>query len=428
MGKPSLKLADDTTRKPPRRINFTKRALEAIKPTTTETTVYDEKQGGLAFRVRAGGNRAFYLIRKHKGRALRLKLGDWPDMSVEQARKAALDAIHSLAHGKNPADERRVARGEMTINALWALYLAEHLTPNRSARTVRAETYLFNKYLKPRGGRRLGDFSPASARTLHQKIGEASKVSANRAIQLLRRLYRYARRNYDYSGIIPTDGVTLFNERSRERFLQPDELQRFLAAADAEGQPWADFFRLALLTGGRRSNVQAMRWAALDLVNHKWVIPASESKNQHDMTVPLTAPAVVILKRRKAAQAASKRRDKGSAYVFPAMRDKGGTMHLSQPARPFDRICERAGIVGLTIHDLRRTAGAMLAAGGASLPVIGKALGHADLRATAIYARLDLDPVRQAMEAAAVSMSQPEKPKAKAGKGKKGGNRRKKKA
>ena len=54
------------------------------------------------------------------------------------------------------------------------------------------------------------------------------------------------------------------------------------------------------------------------------------------------------------------------------------------------------------MHDLRRTLGSYQAIGGASLPIIGKSLGHGDgSEATAIYARLQLDPVRASVNAAA---------------------------
>jgi integrase len=47
---------------------------------------------------------------------------------------------------------------------------------------------------------------------------------------------------------------------------------------------------------------------------------------------------------------------------------------------------------------LRRTLGSWLAAQGYSLPLIGRALNHTSLSATQIYARLDLAPVRHALE------------------------------
>jgi integrase len=56
------------------------------------------------------------------------------------------------------------------------------------------------------------------------------------------------------------------------------------------------------------------------------------------------------------------------------------------------------------MHDLRRTLGSWQAAAGASLPIIGKSLGHKSLRATQVYARLNLDPVRTSVNQAVSAM------------------------
>lgn len=58
----------------------------------------------------------------------------------------------------------------------------------------------------------------------------------------------------------------------------------------------------------------------------------------------------------------------------------------------------------LRIHDLRRTLGSWQAKTGASLPVIAKALNHRNIATTAIYARLDRDPVRQSVAIATAAM------------------------
>lgn len=68
------------------------------------------------------------------------------------------------------------------------------------------------------------------------------------------------------------------------------------------------------------------------------------------------------------------------------------------------RICARAEVHGVTIHDLRRTLGSWLVAQGTSLPIIGRALGHRSQASTQIYARLDLDPIRAALEKNAALM------------------------
>lgn len=58
----------------------------------------------------------------------------------------------------------------------------------------------------------------------------------------------------------------------------------------------------------------------------------------------------------------------------------------------------------LRLHDLRRTLGSWQAATGANSYVIGKSLGHKTQQATAIYARLNIDPVRASMERATEAM------------------------
>ncbi|MVF25131.1 site-specific integrase, partial [Methylocaldum sp. BRCS4] len=132
--------------------------------------------------------------------------------------------------------------------------------------------------------------------------------------------------------------------QSRERFIQPDELPRFFQAV-AES-PLCDFFLLAILTGARRSNLQAMRWQDMNLERAVWTIP--KTKNGLPQTIPLPPEAVAILERRKA-EAVHR-----ETFVFPG---PGKTGHLVEPKRAWDAMLQKAGIENLRIHDLRRTLG-----------------------------------------------------------------------
>jgi integrase len=91
----------------------------------------------------------------------------------------------------------------------------------------------------------------------------------------------------------------------------------------------------------------------------------------------------------------------GNPYVFPG---QNGVGHLQNMKRAWDRIRVKAGIHDVRFHDLRRTVGSWLAGSGESLQLIGKVLNHRDVSTTAIYARLNLDPVRQALERNASKM------------------------
>jgi site-specific recombinase XerD len=64
----------------------------------------------------------------------------------------------------------------------------------------------------------------------------------------------------------------------------------------------------------------------------------------------------------------------------------------------------KAGLVNVRLHDLRHSFASFAAANGASLYVIGKALGHTQPSTTARYAHLTNDPVRQMSEGVAAAI------------------------
>lgn len=146
-------------------------------------------------------------------------------------------------------------------------------------------------------------------------------------------------------------------------------------------------------TAARKSNVLSMHWSNINLVDQTWYIP--DTKNGEPHLVPLTQKAMMILQRR--------REQSDSEWVFPSSTSSSG--HLQEPKKAWKRICKKANLTDLRIHDLRRTAGSWMAISGASQYVIGKALNHKSPESTAIYARLSLDPVREFMEKASNAMT-----------------------
>jgi integrase len=253
----------------------------------------------------------------------------------------------------------------------------------------------YRNHLSELGRRSLKEVTPDVISRMHKRVGiESGHGQANRTLALVKSMFNFGIQQRYFEGVNPCYGIKMFKEKSRARFLDADEMHRFLEALSSEpNQDVQDFFLLALFTGARRGNVQAMKWANLDLEAGVWTIPGDESKNSEDMKVILTPESVEILRRRKQKIL--------SLYVFPS---NSATGHLVEPKRAWKSLLKRAGIVGLWIHDLRRTLGSWQAAKGAGLPVIGKSLGHKNQATTAIYARLNLDPVRASVNAAVAEM------------------------
>ena len=195
-------------------------------------------------------------------------------------------------------------------------------------------------------------------------------------------------------GVNPAKGIEKNVEHHRRRYLKGDEMAGLLKALAAyPNEQLADAVRLLLLTGARRGEILALRWADLDLAAGIWSKPPSSTKQNWAHEVPLNAPARQILARIREGQVGKHRQL--PEHVFPGA---GATGHVVEIKKAWRTICKAAGITDLRIQDLRHSYASEIASGGGSLPLIGALLGHSNPQTTSWYAHLYLDPLRAATE------------------------------
>jgi integrase len=379
------------------KINFTKAALDALPlPASGQRTTYhDAKTNGLQIRITSTGVKTFCIFRRVKnGNPERVTLGRYPDMSIEQARKESARINSLIAQGINPNTDARALKTETTLQELFDEFL-KHRRNRRGAylsdKTKRSYRYDFDLYLAKWSNRQLSIFKDTDFGKLHTEIGKEHPTTANRVIAMVSSLFGYAAERKLFKGINPAQGIKKFPENKRDRFLQSDELPAFFKAlAEEPNNTLRDYFLISLLTGARRSNVLEMQWQQIHFDRAEWRIPTT--KNGESQTVTLTPEVIEILRVRQGCD---------PTWIFPGT---GTTGHLVEPKKAWKRVLERAGIADLRIHDLRRTLGSWQAKTGASLVIVGKSLNHKSPSTTAIYARLDLDPVRESVDRAASAM------------------------
>jgi len=372
---------------------FTEANIRSLDPPAKGRVYHrDAKLPGLQVCVTAAGTKTYFFVRRVDGRPTRIRLDTVERLSLADARDQARKEAGKIADGRNPQAERKARRIEPTLQEAWEHWL-KYAQARKRPLSVEGDKLNWGKHLKAWAGRKLSRISRTEVQQWHAEVGEkCGPYAANRAMALLRSAINKAIDELGFRGPNPAARVQKFKETSRDRFLQPAELKAFFAALEGEEEVFADFFTLCLLTGARKNNVQTMRWGDLDLERGYWRIP--ETKSGVPIVVPLVPAAVEILVRRQTTA-------DDCPWVFPGRR-KGD--YLREPREAWARICAAAGLNDLHIHDLRRSLGSWQAITGASLPVIGKSLGHSTPQATAIYARLSLDPVRKAFEAATEAM------------------------
>lgn len=425
------------------KLKFSKTALLALEAPTAgkRITIYDTQIQKLAVRVTHTGAKAFYIVRRTGASMAWVKLGSFPDMTVEQARTEAQKILGEFAGGANPAEARRAVRGEPTFAEAFDQFLTGKRKRDGSPlgeRTKRDYQDVLRLYLTPIRDRKLSQIDRADVKAIHKKATAKSAAQADRALAVVSSVFTFMADQEAFSGTNPASRVQKNVAPTRDRFAQANELPHLLAAIG--DSPQRDYLLLSLLTGARRSNVQAMAWREVDLDGTVWRI--GKTKNGTPQNVPLSPEAVAVLEARKGSTGSS-------PFVFPGT---GKTGHLVEPKRAWSSVLRAASLAclldamniegderdeadtlalkclakaerkyhamakaadidpehfsmtDLRIHDLRRTLGSWQAKTGASLTIIGKSLNHKTHQATAIYARLDLDPVRQSVNTATAAM------------------------
>ncbi len=389
-------------RKASLRMNLTMKSIGALIPAGKRVTWHDTHAHGLRLCVEPHGRKYFCWCRKVKGKHEWKNIGNFPDITVENARMKAAEYNGKSARWKADqfqGDDPFEKRHDITLKVALDDYADRHLAHNSKNPTASVEgaKWQFKKYLSSWGNRQLGHIRKREVLNRHKELRDAHGLfTANRALQLVRAVFNWAKEHMDWKGENPAAKVKLFPEKphQRSRFLQDNEVEEFITAL--ENEPSRDlqhFIVMAIFTQARKMDILSARWRDVSFEPPVWTVPNPKSKDPY--VIPLLQEVVKILRDRQ--QAAKPKAE----WIFPS---HGATGHLTGFKHTWPEFLKRASIKDFRIHDLRRTLASWQANLGTSLHIIGKGLGHKSPAATTIYARLQVDSVREAMERAAKAL------------------------
>jgi integrase len=219
-------------------------------------------------------------------------------------------------------------------------------------------------------------------------IVEGGKGTAIRTVGLLGGIFSFAVQR-KLVLVNPVQGVKRYADKKGERFLSGNELFKLGATlrkfeADGANGPAIAIIRLLTFTGARKSEITNLKWSEVDI--QRSCLRLTDSKTGAKV-IPHGPPALAILSRLK--------RTGHSEFVFPAGvpgRAFQGTERVWRSARI------AAGLPEVRLHHLRHSFASVALIAGDSFPLIGKLLGHKDVKTTARYAHLADDPLRAAAD------------------------------
>lgn len=401
---------------------LSKRAVEGLLPASKAFVIWDGELPGFGVRVMPNGSKFFCAkLRMGRGRAAKqrwISIGRFGPMTTEAARREAKSIFARALVGAEPSSRKQISPAEaMTVAALCEKWL------NGAALRSRGRGRLYGALRDPKNvaldkGRIdahivpvIGKVRLAELKTHHvtqlrdaiaagktrktektrprgKRIVRGGEGAASRTLRQLSSILSYGVRE----GLLPANpalGVERSPDRSLERFMSPAEAVRLgkaLNQAEMEGQhpSGLSIIRLLALSGARKSEIETLRWGDVDLTHGFLTIARSKTGSR---TIPLTAPMRAVLERVPNVE--------GTDYVFPS-----ATLRSPYAGTPkiWKLVRSKAGLEDLRLHDLRHSAASFALSSGVGLEVIGRLLGHADVKTTRRYAHLADDIARAAAE------------------------------
>ena len=306
---------------------------------------------------------------------------------------------------RDGAQERVVKkRGAMTVKELIDLYEAEHGPEVRESTMAKKKSILNNHVVPDLGPMPVRDVGEDDLLRWRAKLnGNPKKTSTkNGAYREIRALFNFAvqRRIIDQS---PVKAIKPFRDpysrtaAVKIRYYTKDEFSRYIAEAKKYAEKkdtlraWGVyvFFMLAYYTGGRKGEINALRWSDIDgsylwirrsvtqkLKGKEWTeTPPKNESSVRRIQIPLPLQAALTDHRARQERAEG---FSNSLFICGGFRPVPDTT-LEKANTKF---AEAAGLPHIAIHDFRHSHASLLCNAGINVKEIARRLGHADAEMT----------------------------------------------
>lgn len=341
----------------------------------------------LAVRATPESSRKVYIFQsKIDEKTIRTTIGSTQDWTIDQAKAEARRLQVEIDNGTDPRLERQQKRMErvakrtqqqlerITVREVWSAYIEDRHRARKDGKPLWGDRQRQHhaSFTKPGGepwtrGRRAGQ--PATTRPgilvplmdmrmadlTHKRVLEWFRTESERAPTLaaqalrgLRAFVGWAAIQDEYASITDVNACNhraVKDEEPKQQPKQGDVLREIYLSGWFEqvkllsNPVQSAYLQIALLTGARRNELAALKWADVDF---RFKTMEIRDKVAGRRTIPLTGYTAHLI------QQLPRRNE----FVFSADSKSG---RLEEPRAAHDRALDAAGLPHISIHGLRRS-------------------------------------------------------------------------
>lgn len=285
---------------------------------------------GLYLQVRGPENRSWLYRFKLQGKPHLMGLGTLADISLAEARDAATTARKLVRQGINPIDQRRAQRAEnaaqagLTFAQVADAYIKAHEPSWRNAKHRQQWRNTLDTYADPVLGKLpVASVDVGAVMKVLEPLWREKTETASRLRGRIESVLDYATARGWRTGENPARWRghldNLLPARSKVAKVEHHpalpwrEVGGFMSTLAEEEGIAALALRFVILTAARTSEAIGARWSEIDMQGALWTVPGARMKAGREHRVPLSAPALDVL--REAAKLRTN--SKADGCVFP---------------------------------------------------------------------------------------------------------------
>lgn len=351
---------------------------------------------GLALEIMPTGAKSWRFRYQFKGKTEKISLGQYPLLSLKEARTKRDECAMAVFHGESPARQKQLEKVALasasSVKDFCERYFTEVIEKDRKD-AAQIRRYLEKEIYPAFGSMSMRDVTAQDVqRLVFRKRDNGFESAAAQLRNLLKRIFDYA----VVCGLVtinPTHATPnrfITRARPRTRALSPDEIRCYLQGlyrSNIRRQ-----FKLALhtilLTLVRKSELLHARWEHVSFESCEWLIPEGNSKTGKPHTIYLSRQVLAMFEELKSLAG-------DSNLVLPGRGSETRPFASNALNKALEGV--NFGMAPFTIHDLRRTGSTLLHEQGFASDVVEKALNHSIGGIRGVYNRAEYADQRKTM-------------------------------